>query len=518
MKNLKPHFGHHGAVILAAILALSSSAALAVPIVNIADDGSGDFFTISAAALAAVDDGGEIRIIKTGTYAGNVTLVSGKSYTIKATVPGVIYGSGSSAWTVSASGGPPSNLNVTLDGFEIRRSTGTGQAMTINQSATFTQTLTLTNMIIRHTGTVIGTDGGEALKFDIGVTGGAAVNLIATTSVFQSNLGATGGKSAIRVQGNGAGGNFDNLTVNLTNCLINCFSEGAIRLDSAVTTVPGLTGNTWTLTGCTINSGIDRGFEVDDPTTSCTFNFTDTTITNTGTGSASEAILANDPGDNNTWNVRRCTFDNQFSTTQGTVRIDYNNGTSGTNNAVSIYNSVFKFNAAGATNAVRAIDLDFVGTGTAPVAALHHNTFVGIGTPTASRGISAANSGAYELSNNLFLNVPDPWAGTTGTKTNNYTIGPTDETSGGTYLAATDLSDAISSGKGNLDATTYVPFTTPSLSPVINAGDLAIATVVGNVDRNNATRPAGAGANPDVGAFEVSEPAAAVADWLSIGE
>lgn len=70
--------------------------------------------------------------------------------------------------------------------------------------------------------------------------------------------------------------------------------------------------------------------------------------------------------------------------------------------------------------------------------------------------------------------------------------------------AANDVNSVPGSGNGNAPFTSNSDLTIPGgTSTVIESGALPVASLgLPNVDRNNVTRPAGTGTNPDMGAFE----------------
>lgn len=508
---------------LAAVILASGSMASAAMLEQVNLSGSAGHSTIQS-AVTAVSDGGTVEIIEGGTYTGQVVIPGGKTFTIRATASGVVSENSAAVWNIPRNSTdavfPPGTVvlgtvNVTLDGFTLRRTAGTGTVFDIDQRAASPVTVTLNNMTVEHV--TSGGSGGEAIKIDDGDNGATGncptLTLNATNCTIRTDSAAGSGKSAIRVQSD-ATDIIDNLTVNLTNCTLSAVTEGVIRTD-------GRNNQNFTLTGCTLTTVADRGFEVDDPTDNSTFSLTNTTIT-----SGLHAILANDAGVGNDWILNRCTFDNASGALPArAIQITYTDSVNNpVTNTVSMYNCVVK-SQQGVSNTSRGISMQDV------TAKLYHNTFIAAGTGGARVYSSSAstsptaNGTAIDAQNNLIINykgedqgggVFDIIGGSVPSSHGNVVVGPTDDSGAGTThsytLAAESQAAAIAAAVVN--PTTLVPL---SGSPANGYGfiDGLVAAAVGN-DRNGNSRPNPIGSNPDSGAFETSfGGSAAVEGWMT---
>ncbi len=445
-------------VLTALLCGTVASAALVngAPVETVHNGGGGDHLTINA-AIASVDPGGLIQITEAADYTLSVTLDGGKSYTIEATVPGVI---SSGPWTADASLG---NVDVTVRDFSIIRSAGTGPAIDLDQHLTNTVTLVLEDMIVRQTE---GVGSGQALKLDDGVAGGAAMSVTATNTEFSITSADPNGE-AVQIQSDVA--QIENVTINMTNCDLSTGGGAAVRSD-------GGANQNWTFVGGSLTSPADQAFELDDPHPNSSFSFTDVTIT-----AALEAVDAEELLDTNvTWVFDRCTLDCGGAAAATRVTdLRYANDPS---NTITAYNNLIIVPNTGR-------GLHFEGSTTVA----HHNTIVCTGA-LGDRALSSSAAGAYDFSNNIFQNFNDPVGGSTGTKTGNIIAGGSDDTSAGGDRIFTTI------GALNLDGS-FVP-QPPSVA--FAAGDPAIDDVVGNVDRNGSARPDPVATPPDVGCYETS--------------
>lgn len=503
-------------------LAVPSHAAL-LEQVNL--DGSAGHSTIQS-AVNAVSDGGVIEIIEAGTYQGSVLLPGSKSFTIRATVPGVVSENipGSGLYSVPNASTvltPPLDLlfidgkvDVTFEDFTIRRVDGTGPAFDVDQRLKqpnpvddYTVTLTFDNMIVEHS---LAGAGGEALKIDdgpAGVTGnGATLTINAVDTIFRTVSNSGTSKSALRVQSD-ASDVIDNLNVNLTNVLVEGVNEGVIRND-------GRNNQNWTLTNVTINAPGDRAFEMDDPHSGCTFTFTNVTI-----NAEEECILANDPGEDNTWILNRCTFNNAFGTLGDiAVNIRYPDNVSDPvfggiltpSSDIQMYNCLILSQEGSGGNFRGFNQQDNIAT-------LYNNTFIAAGTggeKAMGNSNGAGASGTVTVArNNLMLNyadagVVDPllrqvMSGSYAGSGYNIIVGPVDDDSKGATGLWVDTPAGLAGciTAAGINATTYVP-EAGSVTLGASDPDPAIVTAIGGVDRLGVTRPGPTGSIIDVGAFE----------------
>ncbi len=475
---------------------LITATAVAAPIVNVPADQA----TIPL-AIANVDAGGQINITVAGIYGDPITLAGGEDFTMTNTSGGTVtimddvngtpsdnLGEGRALLLDSDSGQAgdlAGAVDVTFENIRFQRDLGTGSVIDIDQDPTTVTSdaisFTMTNCEVVHT--LVGS-GGEAVKLDDGHVGGATVTFTATDTLFETNQNAGSGKAALRVQDS----TWENLNVTLTGCTFNGVSEGTIRND-------GGNNQTWVIDNCTVNAPNDRAMEWDDPHDNCSITITDSTFT-----AGQECIRVSEDSINNTWILRRNTFDNSTATGSGddTLNIDYNSsGGLGTGNSIEVTNCLILVG-----DGLRGIDIDaFIASGE-----LHHNTIVTPGTTEGERAItSSTSSGVNNASNNIFIRFTDPVSGSYAARSNNYTAGSTDEGAGDiTHFNAADLATALTAL--GLDSS-YVP---QSGSVVLGAGDNTIN--VGSVDRNGGVRPLPAASDPDVGCFEVDQ-SASVSDW-----
>lgn len=496
--------------------ATASVAIFAAPIESVNLDGSAGHSSLHT-AIAAVDNGGVVQFVEAGTYTtGSLVLLAGKSYTIRNNSGGtVVYevNAGSVQAPNKDEVSPiytPGNVNVTLEGFTIQRTAGTGPTIDIDQRRDGeTVSLTLNNMVIDHT--VGPTGGGEAVKFDNGAVTGAlpigAVTFTANGSTFRSRSTT---KAGIRVQSDLA--TFQNTTISLTDCTVTSDEDAGVM----VTMVAGQPMNSLNLnfTNVTINALKDRGLEF-SPNATGEFNNKNVTLTGVTINTEEEGILCNVIGAGNDWVIDRSRLNNTFGTPVGDKTIDlrYDDAPTTNTNTVKLYNSIIR-SQQGVTSATRAVHLQD------SMAEVYHNTFIAAGTGGA-RVLSTSNSAGTLGSimvcvNNAILNykgedigggIYDIAGGSMLGSQNNVIVGPTDDDS----FAGSRV--YISAGENQASAIVSAGVSGSSLapllgSPLLEAGatNATVLSALGNQDINGDPRPFPALTDPDAGAIEIGTP------------